>query len=88
METLISHLQAPPSDTALVKMWNFLLPLASDRGSEELRTKAVKCGLVCLATFAKAELREKVKGDMNTLLGQERSSALKEVLEGALKVDV
>ena len=91
VETLTSRLTNPLKNTTVLRMWDFLVPLASDRGSEELRTKAVKGGVVNLARLAKGmgesekDLKIKVKGDIEKMAGDERSPLLRAALEEAVE---
>ena len=89
--TLTSRLTALPKNATVLKIWDTLVLLASDRGSEELRGKAVKGGVVNVAKLVKGMgedgkvVRVKVKGDLDKLVGDERSPALRMALEEALK---
>ncbi|RPB22030.1 ARM repeat-containing protein [Terfezia boudieri ATCC MYA-4762] len=91
METLASRLTNPPKNVTVLTMWDYLVRLASDRGSEELRAKAVRGGVVNLARLAKAmgddgkDVRIKVKGDLEKMAGDERSPSLRAVLEEVVK---
>ena len=90
VETLTSRLTNPPKDATILKMWDFLVPLASDRGSEELRSKTLR-GVVNLARLAKGMgengkgVKVKVKGDLEKMVGDERSPSLKSTLEEVVK---
>ncbi|KAF8416698.1 proteasome stabiliser-domain-containing protein [Tirmania nivea] len=91
MENLTSRLTNPPKNATVLKMWDFLVSLASDRGSEELRAKAVKGGVVNLARLAKGmgengkDVKIKMKGDLAKMAGDERSPSLRVALEEAVK---
>lgn len=91
LEALTSRLTSLPQDATLLKLWDFLLPFAADRGSEDLRTKTVRGAVVNLAKLVtkmgegRGDIKAKVKGDLEKLIADERSPALRGILEESLK---
>ena len=89
MEVLVSRLKNPVGADMLLRVWEFLEVLASDRGSEELRRKAVKGGLLGVVKLASSsddvELKAKIKVDMARLIDEERVPVLREALRVGLQ---
>jgi len=90
MEILTSKLTSSPKEIILLRMWEFIVPLASDRGSEELRTMVIKGGVSKVAKLVGAlgegnELKSRMSRDLEMLAGEERVLGLKGLLEDTIK---
>ncbi|KAF8468822.1 proteasome stabiliser-domain-containing protein [Kalaharituber pfeilii] len=72
LKILTSRLSYPPSTPIFMKMWDFILSMASDRGSEDLRALPV-------------ETRGKVIDDLKSLANDERSPPLRATLEEGVR---
>lgn len=89
VEALTSRLTFPPKGAVLLRIWEFSLPLASDRGSEKLRTTIIKGGMSNVAKLVGAlveneiDVKRSVKHDLEVLAKDERVLPLKAVLENA-----
>lgn len=89
VDTLTSRLTFPPKGAILLRIWEFSLPLASDRGSEKLRTEIIKGGMSNVVKLVGAlaenetDVRGSVKHDLEVLAKDERVLLLKSMLENA-----